>query len=574
MSFLRPPPQSAPLKHHLLYWFILCALASLFLSEVIALSFIGGSLASLTNTASNLLTTQAANSLASSIVSNSAQLFEDVLTDVIYAVTVLSTATGDSFRPDYSTGQEPSFYGAPESLDNPVVQPSNADHFPGLAISTTHSVWILAGYNETSNGKFTPPSLNSSTTNTLNQAAHVDTFVRPIYKLSPEVLSVQIGFEDSGLLKSFPGTGDNLNLGAYDPRTRSWYSAAVKNQATPASYAITAPYLSAFGRGWLVGTAKTFYNKVDGSLAGVATVNTKLSDLSGLLESYTYGNSNVAVFTADQNGFMLASTKTNFNIIDQGTPNYSFQNTSNPLITDGLWNQIVSSSSKDINTLTSNYGSTTYTDPQTGVPYLILWKTLSIYASDSAAKSQTPSWVAVGSVPITELQSIVDSTTSNLKKALPLSIGISFGVFAGTTLVVLLLVILFANQVVKPFQILSQESSRVSNNIGNKDLWEGVQDKNVSRSGVDEMDKLKDSFYEMVKRVREASLQNQAQRGDVIENKTFAKKSVGQDSIEVQSVLDLLPEHPPQYHEVFPQGRGGPSSSRPQPAQGSFLTSS
>ncbi|ORY49935.1 hypothetical protein BCR33DRAFT_713534 [Rhizoclosmatium globosum] len=499
--FLLPPAQSAPLKHHLLYWFILCALVSLFFSEAIAVGFIGGSLFSLTNTASSLLTTQASNALASSIVSNSAQLFEDALADVIFAMTASSTAIGDTYRQDYSTGYEPSFY----------------------------------GYNATSNGKFTPPPLNYTTNSTLNKVAHVDTFIRPLYKLSPNVLSVQIGFDDSGLFKSYPGTGDNLNLGTYDPRTRSWYQAALKNQASPSSFAIANPYLSAFGRGWVLTTSKVFYNKVDGTVAGVISIQSQLSEFSKLLSSFTVSGSNVAVFTADPNGYVVASTKIKFDDLNPSPTYFSYKNTSSPTFSDSLWNQIISSSSSSFNTQTSNFGSTTFTDPQTNIPYLILWKTLSIYASDAASKSGTPSWVAVGSVPISQLQTIVDTTTANLKKSVPLSIGISVGVFAGTTLIVLLLVIVFANQIVKPLALLSAESSRVSNNIGGKDLWEGVNDKDVSRSGVDEMDKFKDSFYEMV----------------------FVKAVVEHElpsfeSVEVQSILDLLPDEPPQYEEADP----------------------
>ncbi|KAJ3283829.1 hypothetical protein HDU79_008745 [Rhizoclosmatium sp. JEL0117] len=533
--FLLPPAQSAPLKHHLLYWFILCALVSLFFSEAIAVGFIGGSLFSLTNTASSLLTTQASNALASSIVSNSAQLFEDALADVIFAMTASSTAIGDTYRQDYSTGYEPSFYGSPELLDSPMVQPKDSDQFPGMTISLTHSVWILAGYNATSNGKFTPPPLNYTTNSTLNKVAHVDTFIRPLYKLSPNVLSVQIGFDDSGLFKSYPGTGDNLNLGTYDPRTRSWYQAALKNQASPSSFAIANPYLSAFGRGWVLTTSKVFYNKVDGTVAGVISIQSQLSEFSKLLSSFTVSGSNVAVFTADPNGYVVASTKIKFDDLNPSPTYFSYKNTSSPTFSDSLWNQIISSSSSSINTQTSNFGSTTFTDPQTNIPYLILWKTLSIYASDAASKSGTPSWVAVGSVPISQLQTIVDTTTANLKKSVPLSIGISVGVFAGTTLIVLLLVIVFANQIVKPLALLSAESSRVSNNIGGKDLWEGVNDKDVSRSGVDEMDKFKDSFYEMV----------------------FVKAVVEHElpsfeSVEVQSILDLLPDEPPQYEEADP----------------------
>ncbi|KAJ3013742.1 UNVERIFIED_CONTAM: hypothetical protein HDU68_000566 [Siphonaria sp. JEL0065] len=571
MSWLTPPAQDAPLKAHLLYWFTLCVVGSLVIAEAIALGFIGGSLLNLTNTASNLLTTQASNALASSIVSNSAQLFEDVLQNILYGVTATAVATGDAFRADYTTGPELSFYGTEAYLDSPKKQPLTENQFPGMTISETHSVWILANSVST-----TPPTLTADQQDTLNKVAHVDLFMRPIYLRNNEILSVQIGFEN-GIFKSYPGTGDNLSQGPYDPKNRSWYIAGKSNQATNTSYMVAAPYLSAFGRGWVMTTAKAFYNKNTGAFLGVVSIQSQLSEFSKLLKSYTYGNSSVAIFTADTAGLMLASTKINFNNTSPGAVAFSYLDTTSPSLSTSFWRDtILKTASTGISTQSSAYGSATYTDPVTNVAYLVLWKTLSIYNSDTAAKSQTPSWIAVGAVPISKVQDSVAVATTNLKQSVPFSIGISIALFVATLGIVLVLVTFFAKQIVKPLTKLSEESTRVSNNIGGKDLWEGVGGGSSREevSGVDEMDAFQESFYSMVKIIREGSVHRSTKQGDMGDNSVFMLKNgelpewdpKAQDS----NVVELLPDTPPQYQE-FQREEQQP---KPQATYGSFVPGS
>ncbi|KAJ3013459.1 UNVERIFIED_CONTAM: hypothetical protein HDU68_000693 [Siphonaria sp. JEL0065] len=554
MSWLTPPPQEASLKAHLLYWFTLCVVGSLVVAEAIALGFIGGSLASLTSTASNLLTTQASNALASSIVSNSAQLFEDVLNNILTGVTTTAVATGDTFRADYTTGPELSFYGMPSYLDKPVVQPATAKQFPGMTISKTHSVWILAD-----SVSATPPALNVDQQDALNKVAHVDLFMRPIHERNQEIMSLQVGLEN-GLFKSYPGTGDNLSQGPYDPRTRPWYLASKKNQATNSSFTVTDPFLSAFGRGWLITTTKACYSKNDGSFIGVVAAQSQLSVFSNLLASHSNGNS-VSLFIADTSGSMLASTSISFNATDPGTAPYSYVNSSNPTISSAFWhNTILPSANPSIDTQSSAYGSATYTDPVTNVPYLVLWKTLSIYNSDAAAKSKTPSWIAVGAVPISNIQATVAAATSNLQQSLPFSIGISVALFVGTLVTVLVLVSFFARQIVGPLAKLSDESTRVSNNIGAKDLWEGVGSSSATvDSGVDEMNLFQESFYNMVRSVQ--SGRNKEMNKEMGDNSVFLVKNGELPEWEATirdfrngesrvRRIELLPNSPPQYKEA------------------------
>ncbi|KAJ3250315.1 hypothetical protein HDU77_006772 [Chytriomyces hyalinus] len=565
------PAKDAPLKTHLLFYFTLCAVVSLIASVLIAGIFVVVSLVSLSATSTNLLTKQASDALAASSVAHSAALFEAAIDSVVSAAATVATATGDSFRQDYSVRAEDSFYGTDAFLSNPVLQPPTAEDFPGMNISETHSVWILAG--STSR---TPPQLTQQQTATLNAVAHVDTFLRPLYNLNPEVLSLQIGFED-GIFKSYPGTGDNLSQGPYDPRQRSWYTQAKANQQSRASYIVAPPYLSAFGRGWVLTCAKSIYSTVDNSFIGVTSIQSPLPEFSKLLSSFSYSNSSVAIFSADAAGLMLASSTVQFNVITPATPAYSFINSTNPALSNDFWqNTILPSLNSNIDTTTTNYGSANYKDPSTGTPYLILWKTLSNYASDSAANSKKPSWVAVGAVPVSNVQSTVDQATANLKSALPLTLGVSVGVFAGTLALVLAMVIFFANQIVKPLRALSDESSRITNNIGGKDLFEGVRDVTSGDgspgayddmiSGVDEMDAFKDSFYNMVQTIREGSVRT-VKKAELSGNAFLRDTRIPEwdDKQQAKSVVALLPDHPPQYEEAAaqpPSGSGaGPSYS-------------
>ncbi|KAI8616545.1 hypothetical protein BC830DRAFT_193728 [Chytriomyces sp. MP71] len=408
-------------------------------------------------------------------------------------------------RSDYSAGPEPSFYGMPAFLENPVMQPPNAPQFGGMNVSETHSVWILAN-----NTSPTPPPLSPEQTSTLNAIAHVDMFVRPVYRMNPEVLSVQWGFENA-LFKSFPGTGDNLNQGPYDPRVRSWYTGAKLNQLTPSSFVVVDPYLSAFGRGWVMTTAKSIFSSQNGSFIGVASIQTQLSEFSKLLSSFAYEGANVGIYKATATGTMLASTQVVFDNTAPGTTPATYANTSSPNLSTAFWTgTIVPSLSANINTVTSNYGSATYVDPSTGTSYLVLWKTLSVYATDSAQSASNPSWVVVGAVPLAQLQSTVDAATSALKASLPLILGVGAGIFIAVLAVVLLLVRVFANRVARPLAKLCAETDVISNNIGAADLFAGVdvagKGGEEARSGVDEMDAFREGFYAMVATIREGSV--------------------------------------------------------------------
>ncbi|KAJ3110189.1 hypothetical protein HK100_003125 [Physocladia obscura] len=545
-KFITPPPPSAPLRNHLLFYFSACSLVSLVVAEVIGLGFIGGSIESLTNTAGSLLDSQAEDALANSLVSNAAQLVDDAINALSFAATVASNSAGDTFRLDYSSGPVASYYGADQYLANASVLPSSDVRYPAVLVSLSHSAWIVAD-----NIATTAPTLTTDQIATEAATAHVDIFLRPLYALNTAIHSFELGFEN-GFFRTYPGLGNILSQGAYDATARPWYILGKNNQATSMSVSISAPFLNAFGYGWIISTVKPIYSTADGLFIGVVGITSELKEFSKILSSRKM-SSQVDVYTADSFGYTIASTTVNFSNIATSVP-YSFLNASTPSLSTDFWqNTIVPSLSASINTQSSSFQSAEYQDPHTGEWFLILWKTLASYANDQATVTQTPSWVAIASTPLAQLTISVDASTQNLRSTLPLSAGISVAVFFAVPFLILILGWVFINQISKPLANLSSISSKISNNIGGSDLFEGVG--SLSRApagGVDETDALQASFYSMVQTIREGSVvkkknvegfgANLFQEGEAIPGWDLG--------MENREVIDLLPDSPPEYLEI------------------------
>ncbi|KAJ3095559.1 hypothetical protein HK100_005787 [Physocladia obscura] len=549
-----PPPPSAPLRNHLLFYFSACSFVSLVVAEVIGLGFIGGSIQSLTNTAASLLDSQAEDTLANSLLSNAAELVDDAINALSFAVTVASTSAGDTFRSDYSSGPVASYYGADQYLANASVLSSSDVRYPGVLVSLAHSVWIVA--NDTA---ATPPMLTTDQAATEAATAHVDIFLRPLYALNTAIHSFDIGFEN-GFFRTYPGIGNTLSHGAYDVTTRPWYILGKNNQAPTTSVSISAPFLSAFGYGWIMSTVKPIYSTADGSFIGVVGITSELKEFSKFLSSKTV-SSRVDVYTADSFGYTIASTSIDFTNTAASVP-YSFLNASAPSLSRDFWqNTIVPSLSASIDTESSSFKSAEYQDSQTGEWFLILWKTLAPYANSQASSTQTPSWVAISSSPLAQLTIPVDTSTQNLRNTLPLSAGISFAVFFAVLILILILVWIFTDQISKPLANLSSISSKISNNIGGSDLFEGVDSFGRAQAGgVDETDALQASFYSMVQTVREGSAVKKKNAGEFgvmmfQEGEMIPGWDLGMENREV---IELLPDAPPEYPEIH----SGPSSSQ------------
>ncbi|KAI8611470.1 hypothetical protein BC830DRAFT_653592 [Chytriomyces sp. MP71] len=469
----RPPPPDAPLRRHLLYYFVLCSAASLIVAEVIGLGFIGGSINSLSSTASSLLTSETQDNLANAVLANAAQIVDDQLNALVFFVTFAATALGDTFRDDYSTGPQPSFYAQTQFLANASAGEAR---YPGIQVSLSHSAWALANNIDT-----TPPTPNGDQARTQQATSKADPFLRTLYAFDSTIHSFDVGFSN-GFFRTYPGQGEVFSQGPYDPTTRPWYTAGANNRKSNSSRAITAPFLSAFGYGWIMGISKAVFGTEDGRFVGVVEIPTQLKEFSKILKSVESAGP-VDVYTADMNGYLIASTSVDFTNTSASAP-YSFLNSTNPtLITDFWANTVLPTlTATIINTDTASFGSAQYQDPVTGARFMILWKTLTTTVSDAAADSNKPCYVALTSVPLATLTDPVSAATAALRYTLPTSAGLSLAAFAATLTLLLLLVVHFGRKLTRPLEQLTLQSAIISNNIGAPDLFAGVAPPTAARA--------------------------------------------------------------------------------------------
>ncbi|KAJ3186137.1 hypothetical protein HK101_009716 [Irineochytrium annulatum] len=564
------------LKSQLVITFSSAVVISLVVAELISIAFLLVVNNNITTTSTNILTSQLENTLADSVVSTAAQLFESEVQRIVdSALQVIAVGGGDALgRTDYSTGAETSYFDAPETLAAPLVTlPANSTRYMGQAVSL-HSTWMIPAYTSA-----TPPTnLPPATAANLAATAHLDALSRPAFASNPSILALYAATPD-GFFRQFPGTGQIRSRspdGTYDPRTRPWYKMALSYTAptvtSPSAYVVTDPFLGLQGNGWLMTASTVFPSPTDPTqYLGVAGVAFTLLDLASKLATFTVGRNDslVGIYNL-ASGKAIAHPQWDLSagIGQTSLGAFTYANVTSPTITSTLWQQIVSQCSTALSTSTNAHASTTYTDPATGASYLVIWKTLAVLDGTSPSPPQGASWVAVGTIPLSLATQPVQSVQSQMSQILTRTALITLAVFILVTLIVLLLVSHVAKVACEPLERLTKASGKITNNIGMKDLTQGVDggpstgEPSVrTRRGfgaVDETEELGERFYELVRSIREEGAKEDASKvnGFYKSDKVPGWAEVGVD----EGVKGMLPDAPPGYEES--QGSHVPGSSK------------
>ncbi|KAJ3107855.1 hypothetical protein HDU96_007766 [Phlyctochytrium bullatum] len=576
-----PPPQkhqktttstwsSYTLRSQLLLVFTLCVCISLATVMGLSIAFLFLVSSNISSTASQVLSIQLKDNLASSVVLTAASFFEKELERISdAALNIVGNSISDSLREDYSTSAQPSFFDSAATLDRPSLQSGDALRYANRLISLTHSSWTVPEATSS-----TPPTnLTTDQQRTLTATAAVDSFLRPIYAKNPAIVSLYAGFSN-GFFRAYPGTGEREvggTITAYDPRTRPWYTDAikytgVKTSATAGARVVTGPYLDNVGKGWQLTTSRAVA-PADGSRSadiGVAAVASTLTVMVERLKEFTLANSSIVAIYRKRDGMALYHPDWNLAAAvgyrstsnDPAPPAFMYSNATKPRISQELWNKIVRTSDASISTLASAYQSEdNYKDPDTGAPYLVIWKTLSV----NDGTTTDPTWISVGSIPLSVVNAPVDAVKSDMTSTVNRTLLIAVPVFIAVLLLVTFMVFFVANAAVKPLIRLSEETTRISNNIGTKDLFRGVQipggDSAEASSelrrrrglAVDETENLEERFYSLVRRIREGTAAAQAAEARGTANVFFGNGGVPtfEASAMDRGVVERLPDLPP-----------------------------
>ncbi|KAJ3300974.1 hypothetical protein HDU76_005934 [Blyttiomyces sp. JEL0837] len=540
--------------------------------EIMALAFLIAVISNISNTSSSILRQQLSDNIANSVVASAGSLFEASIQQFVDAgLTIVSVATGDSFRPDYSSRAVTSYFDSAGSLSNPVTIGPNERRFANQTISLAHSSWTIANDLST-----TPPILSADLATTRDATAHVDSFTRNIYAQTSAMIFIYMGFEN-GFFRSYPGTGKIRLNGAYDPTSRPWYVLA--KQHTPANpYVISDPYLDAQGKGWCISASTIITDGITGALRGVAGIDAVLSDLSNQLRPLSENGTQVGIFLNNAVGNVISHPQ--FDAVTTATSGaFTYKSLSGPVVSDSLWNSIVSSADASINTRTNSYKSATYQDPKTNTDYLVIWKTLSLTNGQNTTASVNPSWVAVGTIPIAQITGPVEDIQSEMRQTLIISSVAPVAVFLLIVVTVLRLGASVANAAVQPLIKLADDTTRISNNIGTADLFDGVgRGDSTTRNGlrqrvgrVDETEELRERFYHMVGTIRNGANIQPGTEEISSGNAFFGNNQLPEWSANTvldSGVIDLLPDSPPRYTEFDEYHHYRHDQSLPLPPDG------
>lgn len=211
------------------------------------------------------------------------------------------------------------------------------------------------------------------------------------------------------------------------------------------------------------------------------------------------------------------------------------------------------------------------TDPQTNTGYAVVWKSLTLTNGKipepflTPTKSLPPSYIAIGTTPIADLQAPITALRKDTKAILARTTAITAGVFITFSTLVSLLVLYTAIITTRPLKNLTKESAKITQNIGTPDLFAGVCEGSTTtptggdaslyrrrlRAGgrggsIEETAELETRFYEMIRTIREGSVRKR----DGNENVFFADGRVPRVVEGFVMSVDLLPDVPPGYEAV------------------------
>ncbi|KXS09415.1 hypothetical protein M427DRAFT_231039 [Gonapodya prolifera JEL478] len=374
----------------------------------------------------------------------------------------------------------------------------------------------------------------------------MDPIFRSSYQLNPNVAILYVGFDEGGVYRRYPGTGDSRNQTAYDPRVRPWYKDA---QANPTSaYVVTDPYRDAFGQGWEITVSSLIRNTSSGAIIGVAGVDVVIDTLKATLESQAAKGGSMSLYQT--NGVALSNPSWNLKTWTADVP-FTYRNATNPTINADLWDRMRSASS-------GVASSEVYKDPSSGDNYLVVYKVLNITNG-----KLSPSYVSVSAFPMALVNIPVQNVQARMNNILATYSGISVGIFLAVLIIVSTSVAILANSAAQPLVRLSHESEKISRNIGENDLFAGVDPTNGGGKGIalariDETEELSQRFYSMIETLR-ATTKAPAGKAN-----PFYKNSEMPDwnsNVHSKNVVDKVPDLPPPSYEAAESPESGTPGS-------------
>lgn len=312
-------------------------------------------------------------------------------------------------------------------------------------------------------------NLNSSTISLINYTMHSDEIIRVSYQNYEDIESVYSGFENSGLYLRYPAINTLLSdpNRTYDPRTRSWYIEAMRNN----NVIYTDPFLGFNTKKWKITIAKKIY--ANNSAIGVAGANMRITKITNIINNINilkYGK--VSLLTSS--GIVIVDKEWDEN----STNLYTYRDLKNPPINDFTWGQITNQIQGIYNV--ENYKMTAN----------------KIFLANKV-------YYLIMTIPTEEITKPINNIINSISDSKNNTIIIISVSSICIIILTILLIIYMSNEISSSIQKLCENSKKIVNNLGKDNLFEGVETLNNKEKFL-ETYKLEKEFNSLVSQLREA----------------------------------------------------------------------
>lgn len=474
------------LRVQLLLVFGVCVFISLFIIEVLSVSYIMGLSFGIKKKIEDTLFNSAINNL-NAISKDSAGLIDrEFEKSTENYAKVLGIFMADSFRSDYPfMNNVTSYWGFPGYLKTPLIFDQRYNNNISLGASSFNV------YSKT------PSSiLTIEQSNTINVTSTTDSIQKPLYTLNQQFISSYVGFEND-VFREYPGITDtNTQLIInYTPKIEDWYTIAIQNRGLIYSR----PYYYQYLKQNMITFSQSIVHPETGVILGAMGADMILQSIGVYVKTLNYSaSSRVVLFDID--GLVIADSLTTYPNI----PNYAQIGLN---ISDDNWNVISNSS-----TLFISIGNS--------------------YVNSYTLSTNNGGYILAIFIPITTIKSTIDPIINQIYYFLIIYGSVVAFVIIVVIVLSLISVIILTNRIVQPLQHVVDDVTKMVHNIGSNNIVEGVKiekDKFGRFFTIDETNDLQKKFNTMVSSLKKDQVIDD---GDI--NPYYNTNSLPHFSIEIK----------------------------------------
>lgn len=410
------------------------------------------------------------------IITDGAKLFDQKLFKLTSNFPKVMTITiGDLYRPDNPFGYIPSHYNWPGQL---IDQRYDANYNANITyVHSTinvydHTIYELSG-------------LSQSLKETINVTAAMDYTFVPTFSNSEDFFAGYFA-TPSQFLRYYPGAINYNNVNKYIMYNNIgdyWYETVMDN-TNDVTY--TSPYYDPLVKKLMITIGKVAKTSTDGTILGAFGSDLILTSIQNDIKNFKYLGEGRTILFEKATGYVIADSN-----VDMKSLN-TYSNVTNPSINTDTWNSLVTKEKTLIKQ--DNY-----------------------YFVSSDLETSNGQYMLVSLIDESYVFNTYDSITSEINSMTKENIGIVAGVFAGVTLIVMVLTYFLTDRIASPLQRLTQISSQITGKIGEENLMENV-DTNIRPSGISEIDNVTTQFQRAIEMVNTSRVVNDTVQNDYYNN--------------------------------------------------------